>query len=162
MTHFRQYRAEHHGGAHRLQRVFRAGEQRRRGAVTDPLQRGQHFADDRAASIQRLLQAALIFVERGEPRLRRFDLGLDAARARCSVDQVLVELAAVGADLLDLALECGFGFGRLALRVTGGLELLVVPLERVEGFALVGLCRRGRFVASLLRAERTGERKRQC
>ena len=65
-----------------------------------------------------------IFVERLEPRLRRLDLGLDGAGARGGIDQVLVELATIGADLLDLALERGLGFGRFALRVARGLEFL--------------------------------------
>ena len=116
--------------------------------MADALQRGQHFADHGAASVQRFLDAALIFVERRQPRLRRLDLGLDRTQAAGGIDQGLIELATIGADLLDLALERGLGFGRFALRVAGGLELLVVLLERVELLGLVVL----RGAAGLSRA----------
>ena len=42
-------------------------------------------------------------VERLEPVLRRRHLGLDRANPRRRVDQLLIELAAVLADRLDLA-----------------------------------------------------------
>ncbi|HZQ12830.1 MAG TPA: hypothetical protein VFB31_08485 [Pseudolabrys sp.] len=122
--------------------------------MADSLQRRQHFADHGAAAVERSLDAALVVVERRQARLRSLDLGLDAAQPRRGIDQVLVELAAIGADLLDLALEGGFGVGRFALRLARRLELLVVLLERVEALGLVvWRCR--------LRIERPGERERQ-
>ena len=94
-------------------------------------------------------------VERFEPRLRRRDLGLDGAQARGGVDQALVELAAVAADLLDLALDRGFGFGGFALRAAQRFEFFVALLEQVE--------LAGRLVLRLLRgrARRRVERERQ-
>ena len=89
-------------------------DQRRRRPVADALQRRQHLADHGAAAVERFADSAFVVVERLEPLLRRCDLRFDAAQARGGVDQVLIELAAVGADLLDLALERGFGFGRFA------------------------------------------------
>ena len=107
--------------------------------MADALQSRQHLADDGAPSFERLADAALVFVERFEPRFGRGDLRFDAADAAGGIDQVLVELAAVGADLFDLALERGFGFDRFSLRVTRGLEVLVVLFEGVELFRLAVL-----------------------
>ena len=98
-----------------------------------------------------LRMLALVVVERLEPRFGRRDLRFDVADAAGGVDQVLVELAAVGADLLDLALERGLGLDRLALRIARGLEVLVALLERVELFGLVGLPACARLNRALLR-----------
>ena len=46
---FRHHSAEQHGGAQRLQRIFRAHQQRRRRAAAGALQRGQHLHDLPAA-----------------------------------------------------------------------------------------------------------------
>ena len=73
-----------------------------------------------------------VVVERLEPRFGRRDLAFDAAQPGGGVDQILVELAAVGAELFDLALERGLGLDRLALRVARGLQFLVALLEGVE------------------------------
>ena len=72
--------------------------------MTDALQRRQHLGDDRAAAVERGANAALAVVERLEADLRRFDRGFGGAQASGGVDQILRQLAAVGADLLDLAL----------------------------------------------------------
>ncbi|MEJ2378690.1 MAG: hypothetical protein P8Y71_26035 [Pseudolabrys sp.] len=80
-------------------------------------------------------------VERRQSRLGRFHLGFDIAQLGGGIDQRLAELAAVGADLLDLALEGGFVVGRFALLFLGRLELLVVLFERLELFGLVVLRR---------------------
>ena len=90
--------------------------------------------------------------------MRRLDLDFDAAQPCGGIDQILVELAAVGPDLLDLALERGLGLGRLALLLARGLELLVVLLERVELFGLVVLRRDHR---TLLRRD-AAQTHRQC
>ena len=81
----------------------------------------------RPSSDLRMLR--FVVVERFEPRLGGGDLGLEIARARGGVDQFLIELAPVGADLLDLALERGLGVGGFALGVAGVLEFLVALLE---------------------------------
>ena len=134
MPHLGQYRSQQHGGAHRLQSILRTGDQRRRRTVADTLECGQHFADHGAAPVERFANAAFIVVERLEPRFRRRDLRLNAADAAGGIDQVLVELAAIGAQLFDLALERGLGLDRSALRIAHSLEVLVVLLERVKLF----------------------------
>ena len=63
-------------------------------------------------------------------------------KRRSGIDQILIELAAVGADLFDLALERSFGLGRLALLVARRFELLIALLERVELFRFAVLRRR--------------------
>ena len=60
------------------------------------------------------------------------------------VDQVLIELAPVGADLFDLAFERGFGFGGFALLIARRFEFLVALLERVEFLCVVVLREQGR------------------
>ena len=82
--------------------------------------RGQHLADDGAAAVERFADIVFAVVERLEALLRRLDLGFDATQAGGGVDQVLRQLAAVDADLLDLALERGLGFGRFFLPLARG------------------------------------------
>ncbi len=89
--------------------------------MADALQRRQHLADDGAAAVERFADIVFAVVERLEALLRRLDLGFDAAQPRGGVDQVLRQFAAVGADLLDLALEGGLGLGRFALLVAAPL-----------------------------------------
>src|SRR5262245_56142176 len=105
MPHLRQYGAEHHGSPHRLQRVFRTRDKRRWRATADALQRGENLANHCAAAIEGFADAALVVIQRLEPLLCRLDLGFDGAQASGRVDQILIELAAVGSDLLDIALE---------------------------------------------------------
>ena len=71
--------------------------------------------------------------------MRRCDFGFNATQTAGRIDQVLIELAPVNADLFDLTLKRYFGLGRLALLIAGGFELLVMLLERVELFCLVVL-----------------------
>src|SRR5262249_51224208 len=54
------------------------------------------------------------------------------------IDQVLIELAPVRADLFDLATESSLLLGRFALLVPDGLEFFIALLERIELFC-VGL-----------------------
>src|SRR5665213_2163121 len=103
------------------------------------LERRQHFADHGAAAFERFANAALVVVERLEPRFRRCNFRFDAANTTGGVDQVLIELAAVGAELFDFPLERGLGFGRLALGIACGLEVLVWLFQRVKFFGFVGL-----------------------
>ena len=67
-------------------------------------------------AIERFADASFVFIERLDAGFGGDDLAFDAAQAAGGVDQILVELAAVGAELFDLALERGFVLGRLALR----------------------------------------------
>ena len=83
----------------------------------------------RSATIpQRLLPV----VERADTLLRQGDPVLHAADAGRGVDELLVELAPVVSELLDLALEQRFVLGCLALLGAQHLELLVALLDRVE------------------------------
>ena len=54
--HLRHHRAEHDGGAHRLQRVLGPHHDRGRRMAADALQRGQHLGDGGAAAVERLAQ----------------------------------------------------------------------------------------------------------
>ena len=101
--------------------------------AADALQRGQHLGDGGAAAAERLADAALAVVERLEARLGFGDRGLRRSRSRAAaVDQRLIELAAVLADGVDLALEPACGFGGLLLLDADRLELLVALAQRVE------------------------------
>ena len=100
--------------------------------IADALKRGQHLADDGAAAVERFADIVLAVVERLEALLRGSDLGFEAAQTAGGIDQVLRQLAAVGADLFDLAIEGGLGFCGLALTLARGLEFLVVSLEGIE------------------------------
>ena len=84
----------------------------------------------------------------------------DAANAAGGIDQVLIELAAVGAELFDFALERGFGLGRLALRVARGLEFLITLLERVE-LSDLSFCARWAGLSCARRSERHRPCKRK-
>ena len=159
LAHFRQHGAEQHGGAHRLQCVLGAGDQRRRRPMADALQGGEHLADHGAAAVERFADAGFVVVERLEPRLGRGDLGFQVAQARGGVDQVLVELAPVGADLLDLELERGLGVGRLALRVARGLEFAGRCCCRFQLLRVCAALRRLFLCRLLLRRRRAGERQ---
>ena len=52
LSHLGQYRAQHHGGAHRLQRVFGPDQKTGRRLSADPLQCRQHLGDDPAPLFQ--------------------------------------------------------------------------------------------------------------
>ena len=132
MPHFRQHRTQHDGRAHRLQRIFRAHHQRRRGEAADPLQRRQHFGNHLAPTVERPAQGLLAVVERREAFLALADLLLDGAHAGGGIDQVLVELASVVADRFDVALELGLVVQRLALLGADRVEFLIALLQGVE------------------------------
>ena len=138
LPHVRQHGAQHHRGAQGLQRVFRAGDQGRRRTMADALKRGEHFADDGAAGVERGAQRALIVVERLEADLRCLDGLFGCAQASGGVDQILRELAAVGADLLDFAFRA-----RLRPRpiCAAGRAWLRVPGRAREGRRAPAICR---------------------
>ena len=73
-----------------------------------------------------------LLVERRQPLLAGRDLLLDGAHARGDVDELAVELAAVVADLIDLAAQIGFRLARLLLLAADDLQFLVALLKRVE------------------------------
>src|ERR1019366_3506060 len=65
-------------------------------------------------------------------------------------------------DLLDLALDRGFGLDRLTVRVARGLEVLVALLERVNFYRLVVLREQhGSFLCHPLDGERDRQPERQ-
>ena len=132
MAHFGQYRPQHHGRAHRLQRVLGPDHERRRGLPADPLQRRQHLGDEAAPLLQRGPQRLLLVVERIETllRLRRALLHVDDAGG--GLDDLLIEFSPVVPDRLDLALELGLVLENPALLGAKLFELLVALLERVE------------------------------
>ena len=123
--------AEQHGGAKRLQRVFRPYQQGRRRAPSRALQRCQHLHDlgRRESSEPRICCSRQI--ERPQPRFGVADPGLDAAHLGGDVDQLLIELAAVLADRRDIGLELRLRFGRALLLRAGGFELLLALLDGV-------------------------------
>ena len=132
LAHVRQHGAEQDRRAHRLQRVLRRHQHRRRRIAADALQRRQHIADDMAPALERGAQRRLLLVQRRQPLFGGRDLLFDGAHARGDVDQLPVELAAVVADLLDLAAQTGLGLARLLLLAADGLQFLVALLQRVE------------------------------
>ena len=151
-----QHRAEQDRGAHRLQRVLRCHQHRRRRIAADALQRRQHIADEVAARVERRTQGPLLLVERRQPLLAGRDLVLDDAHARGNVDELAVELAAVVADLIDLTAQIGFGLARLLLLAAEDLQFLVALIQRVElGRAFGGGC--GVALAAAA-SSRSGER----
>src|SRR6185312_7464152 len=112
----------------------------------DALERRQHFPDDAAAALERRTNCRFLRVERLQTRLGVGDLGFDLAQFCRAVDQRLVELAPVVADLLDLALDLGFGLGRLLLLLAQRLELFVALLQRVGLVAPLRLSGPGRLL----------------
>ncbi|HEY0302170.1 MAG TPA: hypothetical protein VGC36_12575, partial [Rhizomicrobium sp.] len=85
--------------------------------MADALQGGQHLGDDGAAAVERGADAALAVVERLETDLRRLDGGFGRAQPAGGVDEILRQLAAIDADLFDLALQGRLGLDRFALPV---------------------------------------------
>ena len=148
LAHFGQHRPQHHGGAHGLERVLGADEERGRGFAADALQRRQELGDEVAALLQRAAQRLLALVERLDARLGFCDSVLDGGNARGRFDDLLVELAPIVAHELDLALELRLLFQGLALLGAQRLELLVALLEAVE---TRGRC--GRAVCSAARTD---------
>ena len=100
--------------------------------AADALQGRKHLGNEVAALLQRGAQRLLAVVERRETRLRLRDPLFHGGDARGGVDDLLVELAAIVADELDLALELCLFLQRLALLGAQRLELLVALLEAVE------------------------------
>ncbi len=78
-----------------------------------------------------------LLVERRQARLRRVDIGFDVADARRGVDQLLIELAAVRAQRLDLAPQLGLAFRRIALTRARGVEFLIVLFEHARRRSLL-------------------------
>jgi hypothetical protein len=132
MSHFGQYRPQHHGRAHRLQRVLGPDHESGRGLPADPLQRRQNLGDEPAPLLQRGPQRLLFLVERIETllRLRRALSHIDDAG--CGFDDLFVEFSPVVPDRLDLTLELGLVLENSALLGAKLFELLVALLERVE------------------------------
>ena len=161
VAHFRQHRAEHHGGADRLQRIFRAGDEGGRRAAADALERRQHFADDIAPARERGADRRFLRIERLQARLGVGHFGLDLAQLGGGVDERLVELAAIIADLLDLTLDLGLGLGRFLLLIAQRLELVVVLLEQVGLVAALRLRRLGRLLRGGGRRRGEAQRRNQ-
>ena len=132
MAHLRQDRPQHHRRAHGLQRVLGAEHDAGGRLPAHALQRRQHFGDGVAPFRQRCPQRLLPVVERADALVRLRDLVLHATDAGRGVDDLLIELAPVVADRLDLALEPCLVLGRLALLGAQRLELLVALLDRIE------------------------------
>ena len=101
-AHFRQHGAERDGRAHRLQRIFRPHDERRRRLAAHTLQSGEDLDDHVAALIERLTQQLFLLVERHQARPRRVDIRFDIADSRGGADKVLIEFMAVLAQRLDL------------------------------------------------------------
>jgi hypothetical protein len=55
------------------------------------------------------LQQALLRTERVEPCLGRINIGFDLAHLRCSINQLLVEFAAILTERLDFSAQLGLG-----------------------------------------------------
>ena len=88
-----------------MQSIFRARDECRGRSASNALERGQHFADQLATALQRFADAVFRLVERLEAILGRRDFGFNVPQATGCIDQILIELSTVGADLVDLTLE---------------------------------------------------------
>ena len=129
--HVGQHRAEQDRGAHRLQRIFRAHQQRGRRVAADPLQRREHLGDHRAAAGERAADRSSRCSRACCSRaLGRRDALLDGADVGGRADQQRIELAAVLADRVELGLELGGELGRPLLL---GLDLFQFLLPRALG-----------------------------
>ena len=131
-AHFGHHRAQQHGGAKRLQRVFRpapatpaacAG----RRVAGPPAPRRSRSAANSSEAADLLLAA----IERTQPRFGVADPGLDAAHLGGDVDQLLIELAAVLADRRDIGLQLLLRFGGALLLRAGGFQFLLALLDGV-------------------------------
>ncbi|HZD88569.1 MAG TPA: hypothetical protein VE224_00575 [Pseudolabrys sp.] len=125
--------------------------------MTDALQRRQHFRDHGAPIVQRCANSGFLGIERLEPLLRVGDLFFQPAQFAGGVDQALVELAAVGTELLDLPLERGLVVGRLVLLLAQLIEFLMTLLQSIAGAGGVVL----RLRRLRLCARQPAERDRQ-
>ncbi len=139
-AHLRQHGAEHHGGTHRLQSVLGADDERRRYLSSHALQGGEHLGDHVVPLLERCPQRPLAVVELRQALLSVGDALFHAADAGHGVDDLLVELAAVVTDRLDLAFELGLVIERLLLLGAHRLEFLIALFDR--GALLVVLRRR--------------------
>src|SRR6202022_1290830 len=130
---FGHHGAEQHGGAKRLQRVFRPYQQGRRRAPSRALQGSQHLDNLGTARIKRTANLLLARIQRAQPRFGIAYAGLDPAHLGCDVDHLLIELTAVLADRRDLGLELRLRFRRTFLLRAGGFEFLLALLDGVGG-----------------------------
>src|SRR4029079_17497629 len=160
LAHFGNNCAQQHRRAHRSERVLGGHEERRRPLASDALQRRKHFRNGIVPLLQGNAQRLLAVLQRLQARLRLPNAVFHRGNARCGVDDLLVELATIVADLLDLALELGLVLKRAALLRTQLFELLVALLELVESSGRGGRIQVKRAVARRLRALRLRQRTR--
>ncbi len=147
-AHFRHHGAERDCGAHRRKRVLGPHKKRGRRLPSDALQGGENFNDDVAALGKRLSKNLFPLVERHQARLCGVNIGLNAADARCGIDEILIELATILAQRFDLDAQFGLVFHRAALAGECRVEFLIVLRKRV---CLARRLCRGR-----------GQRRRRC
>ena len=93
--------------------------------AADALQCRQHLGNDGVRCSSDFRKPCSLLVERLEALLRLRDPFFDRSHARCGIDELLVELAPVIADQLDLALELGLVLQRPSLFGPQRLELFV-------------------------------------
>src|SRR5262249_20352993 len=129
--HFRQNCPEQHGGAQRLQSVFRPDQHDRRRLAPNALKCRQHLHDNAALGFKRLAHRLLAAVERRKPLHGGGDLSLGAAHAACRLDQLRGKLAPVVADRFDFALQLRLALERAPLLGAEDGELLLALLERL-------------------------------
>ena len=131
-AYLRQHGAQRDGRAHRLQRILRPHDQRRRRLPPDTLQSGENFDDHVAAVIERLAQQLFLLVEWRKTHPRGVDISFDVAHSRGGVDEILVKFAAVLSQRLDLDAQLGLTLHGLALPGQRGVEVLVVLPDRIN------------------------------
>ena len=100
--------------------------------MADPLQCRQHLGEHGAALHQGAAKARLVRIERLQPRFGGGDLCFQRAHALRRCDQVLIELAPVGGDRLDLTGEGGLRFRRFALFGADRVEVAVALFQRID------------------------------
>ncbi|HZS64582.1 MAG TPA: hypothetical protein VFA53_08810 [Xanthobacteraceae bacterium] len=73
------------------------------------------------------------FIEGLQPRLGICNAPLHVAYARRGIDELLIELAAIGGNRVDFVAKLGFRFGGLFALGLSGFEFLIALLELVDG-----------------------------
>src|SRR6516225_12238643 len=100
--------------------------------AANPLQGREHLGNDVAALLQEDAQRLLAIVQLGKARFRLLDPIFHRGYPRGRIQNLLVELAAVVPNELDLSLELCLLFQGFSLLGAERLEFLVALLETVE------------------------------
>ena len=128
----RQHSSKGHRGSYRFDGVFRPNKDGGRRPVSDALQCRQYLGNQRAPAIQRPANAGFAAIELSQINLRGRNPFLIGANPRSSIDQRLIELAAIVGDHIVFGRKPLLGFRRFALFGPDRIKFLIVLFDRVE------------------------------